>query len=54
MAVISAKRPYEDQKQVIMGYPGTWASYQLRTIAGCACAGNAANFFPATDFTENR
>ena len=23
-----------------------WASYQIRTIAGCACAGNAGNVFP--------
>ena len=32
----------------------TWASYQLRKIAGCACAGNASNVFPATDFKGNR
>ena len=24
----------------------TWASYQIRKIAGCACAGNAGNVFP--------
>ena len=24
----------------------SWASYQIRTIAGCACTGNAANDFP--------
>ena len=23
-----------------------WASYQIRKIAGCACAGNAGNIFP--------
>ena len=23
-----------------------WASYQIRTIAGCACAGDAGNVFP--------
>ena len=23
-----------------------WASYQIRSIAGCACAGNAGNVFP--------
>ena len=23
-----------------------WASYQIRKIAGCACAGNAGNVFP--------
>ena len=28
----------------------TWVTYQIRKIAGCACAGNAGNVFPATDF----
>ena len=32
----------------------TWASYQIRKIAGCACAGNAGNVFPAADFQGNR
>ena len=32
----------------------SWASYQIRKIAGCACAGNALNVFPATDFKGNR
>ena len=31
-----------------------WASYPIRKIAGCACAGNAGNIFPATDFKGNR
>ena len=31
-----------------------WTSYQIRKIAGCACAGNAGNVFPATDFKGNR
>ena len=31
-----------------------WASYQMRKIAGCACAGNAGNVSPATDFKGNR
>ena len=30
------------------------ASYQICKIAGCACAENAGNVFPATDFKENR
>ena len=30
-------------------YP-TWASCQIHKIAGCACAGNAGDVFPATDF----
>ena len=30
------------------------APYQIRKIAGCACAGNAGNVFPATDFNGNR
>ena len=29
-----------------------WASYQIRKIVVCACAGNAGNVFPATDFKE--
>ena len=32
---------------VMMGHT-QWASYQIRKIAGCACAGNAGNVFPAT------
>ena len=31
----------------------TWASYQIRKIASCACAGNDGNVFPDTYFTEN-
>ena len=30
------------------GKVNEWASYQIRKIAGCACAGNAGNVFPAT------
>ena len=29
-----------------------WTSYQISKIAGCACAGNAGNVFPNTDFKE--
>ena len=32
----------------------TWASYQIRKTVGCACAGNAGNFFPDNDFKLNR
>ena len=32
----------------------TWASYQVRKIAGCACAGNARNVFPAIDLNGHR
>ena len=28
----------------------TWTSYQIRKIAGCACAGNAGNVFPRRRF----
>ena len=31
-----------------------WASYQIRKIAGCACAGNAEGVSPAADFKANR
>ena len=32
----------------------TWASYQIRKIAGCACVGNAGSVLPATNFKGNR
>ena len=41
--------PITPQKHVC-----TWASCQIRKIAGCACAGNAWNVFPATNFKGNR
>ena len=28
----------------------SWASFQIRKIAGCACAGNAGNVFPRRQF----
>ena len=31
-----------------------WASYQIRKIVFCACAGNVGNVFPATDYIGNR
>ena len=43
--------------QVIISFitnRGVWVSCQIRKIAGCACAGNAGNDFPATDFQGNR
>ena len=40
--------------QAIHTCPAAWTSYQIRKIAGCACAGNAGNVFPATDFKGNR
>ena len=30
-----------------------WASYQIRKIVGCACAGKAGNVFPANDLKRN-
>ena len=32
----------------------SWDSCQICTLAGCACAGNAGNVFPATNFKGNR
>ena len=32
-------------KQSKISPPSTWVSYQIRKIAGCACAGNAGNVF---------
>ena len=37
----------------VMLLTNSWASYQIRKIAGCAWAGNAGNVFPAADFKEN-
>ena len=34
--------------------PWQWASYQIREIMGCACAGNTGNVFSATIFKGNR
>ena len=31
-------------------WEASWASYQIRKIAGCACAGNAGNVFPRRRF----
>ena len=31
-----------------------WASYQIRSIASCACVGNTGNVFPAIDFNGFR
>ena len=31
-----------------------WTSYQIRKIAGCACAGNAGSVFPANALKGNR
>ena len=31
-----------------------WASYQIRKIAGCACAGNAGNVFPRRRFQRKQ
>ena len=33
-------------------YCSQWASYQIRKIAGCACAGNAGNVFPRHRFQK--
>ena len=33
---------------IFLMLPRSWASYQIRKIEGCACAGNAGNIFPAT------
>ena len=37
---------YNDTKPPSPLYVGPWASYQIRKIAGCACAGNAENLIP--------
>ena len=35
-------------------FSNPWASYQIRKTERCACAGNAGDVFPATDFKGNR
>ena len=37
-----------NQMRCVLNY--SWASYQIRKIAGCACAGNAGNVFPRRRF----
>ena len=34
----------------LLWWSNIWASYQIRKIAGCACAGNAGNVFPRRRF----
>ena len=34
----------------VMKYGHSWTSYQIRKIAGCACARNAGNVFPRRRF----
>ena len=40
---------YSNQN-VVYPLSRSWVSYQIRKIVYCACAGNAGNIFPATDF----
>ena len=53
--------PFNMQKLLLVGdillhhwtpkiWCAVWASYQIRKIAGCACAGNAGNVFPRRRF----
>ena len=42
--------PPEITVAVIVLHNEEWASYQIRKIAGCACAGNAGNVFPRRRF----
>ena len=41
-AVLSATNP---TLCFVLKFASQWASYQIRTIVGCACAGNAGNVF---------
>ena len=42
-------KPWITEKQPAITH-APWASYQIRKIAGCACAGNAGNVFPRRRF----
>ena len=37
-------------KRTLIRLVQSWASYQIRKIAGCACAGNSGNVFPRRRF----
>ena len=37
---------------MIVARSPSWTSYQIRKIAGCACAGNAGNVFPRCRFQK--
>ena len=43
---------YTNYRATINKRQPQWASYQIRNIAVCACAGNAGNVFPATGFAS--
>ena len=43
-----------DGWKITSRYSSPWASWQIRKIAGCACAENAGNVFPSTAFKGNR
>ena len=44
---MSGYRPApESRRRTLLSIIEAWASYQIRKIAGCACAGNAGNVFP--------
>ena len=42
--------PHLDVSELGQNWFRQWASYQIRKIAGCACAGNAGNVFPRRRF----
>ena len=46
--------PWLQVSQKVNTTTGSLVSCQIRTIACCACAGNARHIFPATDFKGNR
>ena len=45
VGLVSGKKLRENNEFRKSGV-GLWVSYQIRNIAGCACAGNAGNVFP--------
>ena len=44
----NASRTHHVTGGSVLHFRQAWASCQIRKIAGCACAGNAGNVFPAT------
>ena len=48
--ILMTLRTFILQRRSGVTNPMQWASFQMRKITVCVCAGNARNVFPATDF----
>ena len=50
MWIKHGKKSISERAIIAFDHGLPWASYQIRKIAGCACAGNAGNVFPRRRF----